>query len=181
MESDFTPDFAIITPLEVEYRAVTSLLDDQRPVSGDLPTTRGRIGKYTAVVCYPGQPTTSAAADMTRYVVTKWRPRWVVLLGVAGGFLDAGLRAGDVVLASRIYGYEYGKVSDKHFQRRDLLDTFTNGTWVAFAEVASGGPGADREAWAGDFAARRPDGSNLRPRIHIGPVASGDKVVDDPT
>lgn len=173
-------DFAVLTPLPEEWLAMRAHLSDMMQVPAPYPTAKGTIGTYSVVVCYPGDPTNSVSADFTRYVDSKWRPRWIVLLGVAGGFPEMGPQPGDVVVASRIYGLEYGKISDGDYVRRDKFDFPVDPSWLAHVRVVQADSTRDNRHWTRCIKMKRPDRSRNRPKLHIGPVASGDKVIDDP-
>ena len=178
-------DVAILTILPEEYEAVQHLLKRVRQVTGsatldnqhawivgevDTPTSPV---PYTVALAMSPRPGTDAAVIATKNTLQAFRPHCVLVVGVAGG-LD-GLSLGDVIVADRIYAYEYGKI-DHGFHPRTDMDSPTD------AAIASA---------ARTLAARHPDWYSqldqpekfrrLAPRIVVGKVASGDKVVDDPT
>lgn len=174
-------DFAVLTPLPEEWVAAKRRLDNPIDVPGNYPTVQGTLGSYSVVICYPGDPANSVSADFTRYVANRWQPRWIVLLGVAGGFPELGVRVGDVVVASRIYGYDYGKISEGIFTRRDRFDQPTDVAWLAHLRVIEAEGDDSSSHWSRHVGVRRPDKSRTPSRLFIGPVASGDKVIDDPS
>jgi nucleoside phosphorylase len=174
-------DIAVITILREEYAAVLGLLSRRRPIVGTdtFPNAHsweyGEIDSprhqkaYTVVLAQSARAGTNAAAVTTKNTLLAFRPRYILVVGIAGGLREADL--GDVVVADRICGYEYGKV-DQGFRPRPDHD------YPADMPIVSA---------AGTFADREPNWHlevedslrGLRPRILVGPVASGDKVVDD--
>ncbi len=111
-------------------------------------------------------------------VLHKWKPRKVLLVGVAGGFSESGVHRGDVVIARVIYNFEYGKVTAGGFRRRQEYDFPADVNLWAFAEVVMK---AAAKPWKRDIRVARPD--NQEPSVseaHEGYVASSNKVVDDP-
>jgi nucleoside phosphorylase len=172
---------AILTPLAEEWLAVRQRLTDPVDVPSPYQTVKGRIGGYTVVACFPGDPANSVSADFTRFVADTWKPRWIVLLGVAGGFPEHGVRTGDVVMATRVYPYEYGKTKAGNYERRDRFDFKPDVTWVSRAQTLQLEKSTVKGHWSKKVGVPRPDRSRTRPRLHVGPVASGDKVIDDPT
>jgi nucleoside phosphorylase len=91
-----------------------------------------------------------------------------------GGF--GRLRYGDVVVADRICAYEYGQVDNGVFLPRHDLDSPTDAAITSAARTLT----ARYPDWHADLG--QVEGSQpLTPRIVVGQVASGDKVVDDPT
>lgn len=172
-------DFAIITPLAEEWLAVRAHLQDVVDMKEDNPTVTGRIGEYSVVLRMPYQVGGYSAATLSAETVLTWKPRWMVLAGIAGGFPSAGVSAGDVVVASRIYPYEYGKVKDGAFERRDVFDVAPDPAWLARTRLAIADDKA-RPNWTSLIRITRPDGARKnQSRLHCGPVASGEKVIDD--
>lgn len=178
-------DVAVITVLEEEYGAVYRLLKRVRQVTGsatldnqhawvvgevDSPTVQA---PYTVALAMSSRAGTNAAVITTKNTLQAFNPRCVLVVGVAGGSGDLNLA--DVVVADRICAYEYGKV-DRGFHPRPDLDSPTDAGLAAAARTLS----ARHPGWYSEL--DQPERlRRLRPRIVVGKVASGDKVVDDPT
>jgi nucleoside phosphorylase len=178
-------DLAIVTVIPEEYHAVRRRVVNPYQASfsrseanvyawelGEVPTRSGEA--YKVVVGMIGIGGTNSTAMATVDAVSRWQPRYVLLVGIAGGFPLDGLKKGDVVVADVVYGYEYGKLEKEFNPRMDR--TFqadlglVNGTmalsrfgtnWIERIDVKPPIPGI--------------------PNVFKGAVASGDKVVDDPT
>jgi nucleoside phosphorylase len=178
-------DVAIITILAEEYAAVLRLLKRVRPVTGSATLDNqhawvvgevdapGVAEPYTVVLAMSPHQGTNAAVIVTKNTLRAFDPRCVLVVGVAGG-LD-GLRLGDVVVADRICAYEYGAV-DRGFHARDDLDSPTDAALASAARTLS----TRHPGWYGEL--EQPgELRELTPRIVVGQVASGDKVIDDPT
>jgi nucleoside phosphorylase len=181
-------DLVILTVLPEEYQAVQKRLSNPqlvRPTESypDLYAwTRGEISSATgtesrsAVVGMTGQAGNVAAALAASEAITRWRPRYFFFVGIAGGFELDGLQKGDVVIAEVIHGYEYGKV-EKEFLPRDQW-TFTAdqgliNNAMRFAVSSDG--------WKEKLQVERPAMPGILPKVIKGQIASGEKVVDDPT
>lgn len=91
----------------------------------------------------------------------------VVFVGIAGGVKDVAL--GDVVASDRVYAYEYGKDLGSSFMPRPHLGN------SAYKFVQRARAVSRKTEWL----ARAGIDANLpgAPRIHIGPIAAGSKVV----
>jgi nucleoside phosphorylase len=178
-------DVAIITILEEEYEAVYRLLKRRRRVTGSAEMGNQHawvIGEidapdfdvpYTAVLAMSPGFGTNAAVVVTKNTLQAFDPRCVLVVGIAGGLGDLGL--GDVVVADRICAYEYGKIGSE-FHPRDDLDSPTDASIFSAAKTLA----ARHPNWFSELG--HPDETQHRsPRIVVGHVASGDKVVDDPT
>ena len=92
--------------------------------------------------------------------------------GIAGGISGGGRQLGDVVVSSSVVYYELAKIRSNEQERRSrqfqadpsLLDgvlNLTSSDWKTRLPPIPDGRPTDR----------------TRPRIHIGPIASGEKVV----
>lgn len=179
---DAPVDVAIVTILDEEYGAVHRLLRAPTLWQGtaQVPNRYGwelgsiecadGAGSYRVVLALTGRAGNVAASQATIETVERWRPRYVVLVGIAGGFAVGGCMLGDVVVSSIIYGYEYGKLEAgfqprPHFVYRPDPPLFTSAT--RFAVVTP--------SWGVALGGIRP------PKMITGVVASGEKVVDDPS
>jgi nucleoside phosphorylase len=173
-------DFAILTALEEEREALHGYLQNRVRVAPnqddlrvyyrcDLPVTLpdGQRGFYRLVSLSLAKMGRINAATATADAIRRWRPRYLLVVGIAGGLSDAGVDLGDVLVSDQIVDYELQKL---------LLD----GPEVRY-EVHR----ADQRLLEAATDFPLPDWSDLRlpqrprkgqPRRHIGPIATGDKV-----
>ena len=175
-------DIAIVTVLPEEYAAVRDRLDAPLTVAGDdeMPNRYawdvGSVDSrhsvpYRVVVALAGRPGTRSGLMAVDDTVRAFEPRYVLLVGVAGGLGDVGL--GDVVVSDTIVGYEFGKIVDGRLEPRTNW-TYTTDTAILNAAVALPSRFPD---WHEPL--RGLHGRTAPPRIVVGTVASGNKVVDD--
>lgn len=174
-------DFAIITPLIDEWLAFQKQSEDSYRPRRDYVAAVGTMGSYRVLICKPLGKGQLEATDFTRRIVTEWKPRWVLLAGVAGSLRPDLVRPGDVVVASKVYDYEYGKVDGGRFSRRPDFDFDPARDWASHLELLER-QGFDPEAshWHKIKAERPDNNAAVMPTIHYGPIASGEKVVDEP-
>ena len=129
MTNDFTTnippvDFVIITPLEEERDAILSKLSDYQKLgpfnedinfyfSVDLPVTfpDHSMGTYRIVVMPLLEMGRVRAAVSTNDAIRRWNPRYVILVGIAGGVAKKGVKLGDVIVANQIIDYELQKLT----------------------------------------------------------------------
>jgi nucleoside phosphorylase len=178
-------DVAIITILKEEYEAVLRLLKQVRSVTGSAiidnqhawvvgeVNSPGERMPYVVALAMSPRAGTNAAAITTKNTIQAVDPRCVLVVGIAGGLTE--LKIGDVVVADRICAYEYGKI-DRGFRPRHDLDSPTDSALVSAARTLA----ARYPTWYRDLD-QPGDLRHLSPTIEVGQVASGDKVVDDPT
>jgi nucleoside phosphorylase len=169
-------DIALVTVLPEEYAAVLKRVEHPKAAKGTsrLPNLHswqlGEVqsslhkGPYRVVLGLAGQPGTSGGLLLVLNTIDAFRPMYVILVGIAGALRDAGL--GDAVVSDRIFGYEYGKYADEFTPRPD---------WNHPATMALVTAASTMESLHPDWHADLP----TKPRIHVGPVASGNKVVDN--
>jgi nucleoside phosphorylase len=191
-------DIAVVTIKPEEYAAVLRHLEFPESPT-DLGRKRNRYAwrvgfvgsqwgtKYSVVVAMAGIAGTNVAQSAVHATVDVFRPRYVLVIGIAGGLVNEKerrgpvdswpIRKGDVVVSSVIYGYEYGKVDEGGFiPRHDL----THQVDSAILRAAQTLPIIDSQ-WPDFLKIQRPASTVHPPRVLAAPVASGDKVVDDPS
>ncbi len=174
-------DFVLVTALPEEREAVLGQLpgyvrpppaqDDIRTYyQADLPVTfpDGSTGTYRVIVmCLLGMGRVQAVVA-TSDAIRRWHPRYVILVGIAGGIAARNIRLGDILISDQIVDYELQKLTAEgpeirwDVQRADprLSDACSSYT---------------DEGWRRVIGVRRPErGKSKR---HTGPIASGDKVV----
>jgi nucleoside phosphorylase len=178
-------DVAILTIIPEEYEAVFNYLGRRQPVrpkdgvSTNYPSQFGEIwskayGKpYRVVLTYAGEAGPATATDATNDILNRWRPRYLVVVGVAGGLPLDGLKKGDVVVSRSIWNYEYGKVVDEFEPRTDNTYPSDAGLVNVAGIFASEYP-----TWWQGMRVASPSGEGHTPEIKVGMVGSGNKVVD---
>ena len=156
----------ILTALGAETEAVLRHLGEWTDEDvGGTAFHCGRFDDWDIAVTEVGAGNARAASIGAR-ALQHFNPNVALFVGVAGGVKD--VRIGDVVVATKIYGYESGKDTKHGFNSRP--------------EISNTAHAIESRARA---LRRRPDWrSRLKepvdatpPRIHIGPIAAGEKVV----
>src|ERR1700719_1409685 len=106
----------ILTALDVETRAVLRHLSgtSTETVSG-TGFFRGHTDGWDVAVAEIG-PGNASAAAITGRACERYKPNIALFVGVAGGVKDVAI--GDVVVATKVYGYESGKDKAAGFQAR---------------------------------------------------------------
>ncbi|SDL45672.1 Nucleoside phosphorylase [Glycomyces sambucus] len=158
----------LFTPIDIERAALLDLLRGSAITDHERDGTayrtlelEGRQGTWNLVLAMGGRGNERAAAAAEHALAT-WNPRLLVLCGVAGGLRDAAV--GDVVAATKVYGYESGEDTDHgRLPRPDALPT-------SFALHQLAMLLAEKGEWA------RRLGTDA-PRVFHRPIASGAKVV----
>lgn len=160
----------ILTALRVEYLAVrkhlTNIEEAVHP-QGDVYETgifegENKQWKVSIVEVGAGNP---GAAQATERAIEYFKPEVAFFVGVAGGIKDVNL--GDVVAATKVYGYESGKEKTKFLPRPDVGQSTHRMVQRARAE-------GRKDDWL-----KRVKGqvSETPPKVYIGPIAAGEKVV----
>lgn len=160
----------VLTALGVEYNAVRSWLEPSRPVRSE-GGTRFRVGQFAGTyidwevaVAEIGEGNTGAAIS-TMKAIEHFDPDLVLFVGVAGG-LKGDMRHGEVVVASKVYGYHGGK-AEENLQVRPLAFPTSFKLEQAVREAMRG-------SW---FVGEPSEGRTDQPRVTLKPIAAGEMVV----
>jgi formylglycine-generating enzyme required for sulfatase activity len=181
MKMKSSVDFVIVTALDEERDAVLQKL----PGYNKLPPKKNTVQTYYSAqvpVIFPDSSTGQyrlivvslsgmgriQAATVTNEAIARWHPRYVMLVGIAGGIAAKHVNIGDILISSQIVDYELQKITKDGPQVR----------WEVYrAEprlLAASHNFSDKE-WLDLVSVARPvDGKLVR---HVGPLASGDKVI----
>jgi nucleoside phosphorylase len=160
----------VLTALQVEYIAVRAHLTNLREVTHSQGTVY-EIGDFTAnngivwQVCLAeiGAGNAGAAVEAER-AITHFEPQVVMFIGVAGGLKDVSI--GDVVVATKVYGYDSGKAG-RYFQPRP----------VVFNSAYELQQRARAEAKREDWIKRIANAGSALPNVFVGPIAAGGTVL----
>jgi nucleoside phosphorylase len=124
-------DFLILTPLPEERDAVLRCLGSFRKLpplehdirvyyASDLPATfsDGSATTYRIAVAPLLGMGRVEAANATGDAIRRWRPRYILLVGIAGGLAKAGVGLGDVLVSDQIVDYELQKLTEEETKIR---------------------------------------------------------------
>lgn len=125
----------------------------------------GERGDWRVAVAELGAGNVPAAVAVER-AAHRFAPDAALFVGVAGGIKD--VTVGDVVVATKVYGYESGKVEDGGFRPRPALGRSSE-SLVQWARTL-----AHADDWRDRLRDRSRSGGR---RIVMGPIAAGEKVV----
>jgi nucleoside phosphorylase len=163
------PRAVILTALPVEYLAVRSHLSDLQEEMHPQGTIYER-GKFAANgqewevgVVETGAGNAGSAIEAER-AIAYFKPDVLIFVGIAGGIKDVAI--GDVVAATKVYGYESGKVGEQFSTRPAMGQS-------SYALMQRARSEARKEEWLQRLS------SNLatQPRVFVAPIAAGEKVV----
>ncbi len=175
-------DFLIVTALEEERDAVLDTFrelslvppadkDIRRYYAGDLPysSVGGTSSAYRVALILLLDMGRVQAANATSDAIRRWNPRYVVLTGIAGGVADKGVSLGDVLVSTTVIDYELQKVkSDETVDVRYVTHQAAPRLLANVRELRG-------TEWHKAVSHHRPESGV--PQRHLGPVASGDKVI----
>jgi nucleoside phosphorylase len=174
-------DFVIITALEEERDAMLSKLPKPRRIapslddiyvyySSQLPVTFSddSAGIYTIITTTLLGMGRVQAASATSAAIYRWKPRYVLLVGIAGGIAEANVKIGDILISNQVVDYELQKQTATGSQIRWEVHRATPRLLAAVSDFPY-------TLWKDEITETRP-GPGI-PARHIGPIASGDKVI----
>ncbi|MGX1759290.1 phosphorylase family protein [Streptomyces lydicus] len=160
----------VLTALQVEYEAVRRHLTDVEEV--ELPQGTlldvGRVpGLDWRLALAETGPTNTRAALVTQSAIEHFDADAVFFVGVAGSLKD-DVRLGDVVVASKIYGYHGGRESADGFSARPVLGETSYRMDQLVRSACRNNP------WVCLTPAAEP---SARPAVHFAPIAAGDVLI----
>jgi nucleoside phosphorylase len=141
-------------------------------MTGALTDRLSRV--YQLVVAFVNTPGPTPMANAVSATLDRFGPRYLLLVGIAGGFALDELTRGDVALSSVIYNYEYGKITTE-FQPRHDQTYQVDGALLRSAVALH----ARDPEWITMDGLKRPDGTDGKPKLLQGVIASGGKVIDN--
>ena len=155
----------VLTALRCECEAILEFLESVAEEVHPQGTVYevGRFAAWRVAVTEIGPGNANAALETER-ALSHFSPQVALFIGVAGGIKDVTL--GDVVVATKVYGYEYGKAEERFLPRPEV------GRTSHFFEQR-----ARVEARKRRWTERLPPGSASVPRVFVQPIAAGAKVI----
>jgi nucleoside phosphorylase len=161
-----TQSVVIVTALDLETRAVLRQLGPwtEETVDGTVLYI-GAFADWNVAVVEVG-PGNVAVAALASRAISHCKADVALFVGVAGGLKDVAL--GDVVVASKVYGYESGKDTSSGFLPRPDMQHSAHGLEQRARAICK------RNLWCGRLD-RSINGAD--PQIFVGPIAAGEKVV----
>lgn len=160
----------ILTALPIEYKAVRAHLSNLKEETHFQGTIyeRGMFGagdKAWEVGLVEIGAGNAGAAMETERMIQHFSADVALFVGVAGGIKD--VKVGDVVAATKVYGYESGKAEATFKPRPDIGNTSYSMEQRARAE-------ARKDDWLQRIKSTMPAST---PQVFVGPIAAGEKVV----
>lgn len=168
-------DVLVVTALKLEREAVRRHLaevsvESASMLAADVGTSLLRSDQRIAIVeCGPGNV---GAALLSARAEEAFRPRFVVMFGIAGGIKD--VQIGDVVASSKVYWLEGGKDGSEFRSRPDFAAV--SGSLAQLARAA-----AVDAVWFQRVSSQGGEwpGAGRQPTALVAPVVVGEKVVAD--
>ncbi|MBB3051237.1 nucleoside phosphorylase [Prauserella isguenensis] len=166
-----THTIVVLTALNSEYRAVRRHLSHLRKHRhekgtrfelGTIPDTPHQVALGLA------DKGNHRAAVMAERALTEFDPLAVLFVGVAGGLLNTPL--GDVVVASKVYGYHGGTSEDDGLKARPEAWQLDHGLSQLAQELGRSG------GWATGI-----QETDRTPAVHFAPIAAGEVVQNSGT
>lgn len=164
------PCAVILTAIPVEYMAVRAHLTNLREETHSQGTIyeRGIFAaddkSWEVGIAEVGAGNSGAAFEAER-AINYFKPNVVLFVGVAGGIKDVAL--GDVVAATKVYGYESGKTRRSFEPRPDVGESTYKMIQRSKAE-------ARKPEWLQRLTSLIP---TPPPSVKVAPIAAGGKVV----
>lgn len=156
-------DFGILVALPIEEAAVKRCIKNAN--SGQLPDSgthyiQGEIKGYSVVLVKSPYVGSVSSALATKELLQNFKPRNVVLLGIAAGFRENDIKLGEVILGDPVIAYEYSKVYDT-FEEHDTRPFLSPQNAVKNSGIENAHINVNQKATV----------------VKVGPIATGSKIV----
>lgn len=174
-------DFVIITALEEERNALLNKLPGIRKLAPSNQDVRVYYstkipvqfsghsnGSYHVVLTTMSSMGRVNAAAVASDAIYRWRPRYVLMVGIAGGISEANVKLGDIIISNQIVDFEQQKLTDFGPEIRWEVHRVDPALLAAVSDFPY-------SLWGKEIMVSRPGPGD--PNTHIGPIASGDKVI----
>ena len=177
-------DFGVVVALQEELAAMLSALGKYEEVdlgSRDIrhyyrSFVHCQDGSEQSVVCVKAsQMGQLAAQNAASDLISGWKPRHLLLVGIAGGVASRGAQLGDVVVPNRIHYYEPGKLTPGSRRLRGPSREASPRLLTAVDALAM----ETDPRWHRQISASKPANEPGVPRIVRGDMASGEDVWAD--
>ena len=169
-------DFAIITAKSEELLAVRNTLKlNEVPLTDQRNwwhgTLQSEVNGSIFVVCAccegVGAIGNIDAALLASEMVEKWKPDFLMVVGIAGGMKGRGeLQLGDVVIHNALEYYELKKTTNGEERDRNITLQPPSPALLVLADSIQS-TGRD---WQRNINIKRPDGTQIRPKLLIGEI-----------
>jgi nucleoside phosphorylase len=169
MKDQIHPRFLIISALQIEHYAVLKRLHIHKrlePTGAVYVSLEDAKNSPIGIALALSEPGRLNAAVLTTKAFQLWRPEVILLVGLSGGFNNAGVFHGDILVATEIIDYEQQKLTMDGSEVR--LRSFFVSKNLLNAAIST----ASKKWWK--------DLGNT-PNVHFGPVFSGEKIVASKT
>jgi len=169
-EGELQGGVVVVTTMETEFRAMRDRLDSPTEHWHKAGTyfVRGQMKDvpWPVILMITGPGNTGSSALGERAIQT-FEPRALLVVGIAGGLKD-DVKLGDVVVADWIHSYHGGKEDKDGFSARP--------------RGGSAGHRLEQVAYAVSLTVPwwEPLSRDVRPGVHVKPIASGEVVLNSP-
>lgn len=163
----------VLTALPEEFKAVQAHLEQPHEEVHATGTVylRGTFdsqgSNWDVLVAEIGMGNPRASQALER-AIQHFSPRVALFVGIAGGLKDVKL--GDVVAATKIYGFEFEKADKTSLRRTEVANTHHRIEQRARAE-------AHKDDWHRRITSVLRAPSPSAPKATVGPIAAGEKIV----
>jgi len=173
LKSNLKIDFAVIATLDEEYKAVKEVFQLQEK---DLKTEKNFSYYYkkieevgVAFFKFPERGNSNSSSQTTE-IIRNFSPRFIILVGIAGG-VKKNINLGDVAVSDNLKYYEYKKISKEREEPRDIsIEPPSNELKDIIQYVGEG--------WKDKIKTSRPDEKlKEEPKVVHGLIMSGETIL----
>lgn len=161
----------VLTSQEEVWQEINKYLNNSREQNHNQGTVY-QIGNFSdketswqIILVHIGIGNSNAAIETER-AIREFNPDAVFFVGLSGGIRD--VKIGDVVVSTKIYGYESGKITPEEFELRPEVSNSSYSLEQRARADARNGRWVNRLKQLVEFSI---------PKVYIGPIAAGEKII----
>jgi len=172
-------DFAIITTLDDELNAVKDTLNLKNHIAKNaLIYYYGYIDGMSVICVKSNDRGNISSTNTANAVITEWRPRYLLLVGYAGGIKGSeNVKLGDVVVSDSIVYCGYKKIIDGRTMYRELPVSQPS---ISLKSVISSIITDKNNDWWKQIKIKRPSNDTRNPKVIRGLILSDEEITNDP-
>ena len=124
-------------------------------------------GYYEIVAAQMSDMANVDAAVLASDAIHHWHPQGLLMVGIAGA-ASPEQELGDLAIGRDVLYYERGKATPEGTRPEPQMYKSDATLWNAVITISP---------WTDRIPVKRPDGTRHRPKVHLGVIASGERVI----
>lgn len=173
------PYFVIMTPNRYEFEAVRKIIKEPKKEEIEMidEALSGYIGSFNVVCAQTGYGT-KLTTNSFKILYEKYKPRYVIMIGIAGGNDRYNVNLGDVVIANSIIDSSSARIASDGYQLRTEF-SFTTDYYLTKVHAKHIIENVEHKAWKRKIGVHRPEKGKGTLKGKLGCFISSDFLIEN--